>query len=247
MTLTVRNVQADVPPAVHDAVASFWAAALGAHTRAASEHHTHLVGLDAVCGFHVQRREDGVRRFHLDLDSIDVPGDVARLVGAGGEHVGTRPQGDGEVVASPSGLLACVVEAGRIVPELAAPGANPSRMAAVFADVPAADVDAEVAFWETAFVTTSAVSDERDEYVLLDHVEAVGGPIAFEVQRVDDEPRFHVDLATADVPAEAVRLEGLGAVRVAEVASWIVLADPAGQPFCVVPADAPDLPRSETP
>lgn len=243
MSLTVRNVQVDVPDADHDAVLAFWAAALGATPRRASGPHTHLVEPASVCGVHVQRREDGASRLHLDLDSTDVEADVARLVAAGGAQTGERPQGDGLVVASPAGLLVCVIEAGRIVPELAPAARDGARLEAVFADVPAEALDAEVAFWTAAFETTAEVSNQRDEYVLLDHEDAVGGPIAFEVQRVGArEPRFHLDLAADDVAAEAARLEGLGASRVAEIATWVVLADPADNLLCVVPADAFDLP-----
>ncbi|MFA9429091.1 VOC family protein [Egicoccus sp. AB-alg2] len=237
MSLRLRNVQADAPAAAHDAVVAFWAAALGAaSTRRASEHHTHLVGHDAVCGLHVQRREDGVSRFHLDLDTDDVAGEVQRLLAAGATHVASRPQGDGDVLASPAGLVLCVVETGRIEPELGTPGHGPARLAAVFVDVPAGLVDAEVGFWTAAFEVDARVATERDEYVLLGDVPGVSGPVRFEVQRLDDgAPRYHVDLDATDVTDAAARLQAAGAAHVQDVDSWVTLADPAGLLLCVVP------------
>jgi Glyoxalase-like domain len=50
--------------------------------------------------------------------------------------------------------------------------------------------------------------------------------------------RAHVDLLTADLPAEVDRLVGLGATRVADVeeagATWTTLTDPAGNEFDLV-------------
>ena len=55
--------------------------------------------------------------------------------------------------------------------------------------------------------------------------------------------RLHIDLRPADQAAEVARLEGLGARPVdvgqgAEV-TWVVLADPDGNEFCVLRALAP--------
>ena len=52
--------------------------------------------------------------------------------------------------------------------------------------------------------------------------------------------RLHLDLRPEDQQAEVDRLLGLGAVRVDigqdETATWIVLADPEGNEFCVLRA-----------
>jgi len=54
--------------------------------------------------------------------------------------------------------------------------------------------------------------------------------------------RFHLDILEPDIEAEAARLEGLGARRLdglrqeelgSAVVSWIVMADPEGNEFCV--------------
>jgi len=56
--------------------------------------------------------------------------------------------------------------------------------------------------------------------------------------------RLHLDLRPGDQAAEVARLEGLGARRVdvgqgTEV-SWVVLADPGGNEFCVLRALKPE-------
>ncbi|MGN6781828.1 MAG: VOC family protein [Marmoricola sp.] len=51
--------------------------------------------------------------------------------------------------------------------------------------------------------------------------------------------RLHLDLRPDDQDAEVARLEGLGARRVdigQESVSWVVMADPAGNEFCVLRA-----------
>jgi len=52
--------------------------------------------------------------------------------------------------------------------------------------------------------------------------------------------RLHLDLRPEDHAAEVARLEGLGGRRVdvgqGPEASWIVMADPAGNEFCVLRA-----------
>jgi predicted enzyme related to lactoylglutathione lyase len=54
--------------------------------------------------------------------------------------------------------------------------------------------------------------------------------------------RLHLDLHVPDVDAEARRLEGLGATRIGRVDQfgihWIVMHDPEGNEFCVVPSES---------
>jgi len=58
--------------------------------------------------------------------------------------------------------------------------------------------------------------------------------------------RFHLDLVPDDHEREVERLEALGATRPSigqiGVESWVVLADPEGNEFCVL--DEPDLPEA---
>jgi hypothetical protein len=56
--------------------------------------------------------------------------------------------------------------------------------------------------------------------------------------------RLHLDLRPDDQDAEVRRVEGLGARRVSvgqgADASWVVLADPEGNEFCVLRALTPE-------
>ena len=56
--------------------------------------------------------------------------------------------------------------------------------------------------------------------------------------------RLHLDLRPDDQPAEVARLEGLGARRVSvgqgEDVTWVVMADPEGNEFCILRALTPE-------
>lgn len=57
--------------------------------------------------------------------------------------------------------------------------------------------------------------------------------------------RLHLDLRPESQSAEVARLEGLGATRVdvgqGDNRTWVVMADPEGNEFCVQPAHAPQV------
>jgi predicted enzyme related to lactoylglutathione lyase len=81
----------------------------------------------------------------------------------------------------------------------------------------------------------------KEPYFLLMPAQREFPPLA--LQRVPEpktaKNRMHLDIRTPDVPAEAKRLEGLGATRVDVGQSgdegWITMADPEGNEFCVCP------------
>lgn len=54
------------------------------------------------------------------------------------------------------------------------------------------------------------------------------------VQSIQHASRVHLDIETDDIPAEVARLEKLGAKRIANVKTWVVMGAPTGQRFCVV-------------
>jgi hypothetical protein len=95
-------------------------------------------------------------------------------------------------------------------------------------------------FWE-AVVGGEQLTDEPEGYETRLSIE--GGPVLdLCFQRVSEPPndplRLHLDLAGGAQQAEVVdRLLGLGARRV-DIGQgdvpWVVLADPAGNPFCVM-------------
>jgi glyoxalase superfamily protein len=51
--------------------------------------------------------------------------------------------------------------------------------------------------------------------------------------------RFHLDIETDDVAAEVERLTRLGAAKVADGRTWVVMRDPSGLLFDVVPNQSP--------
>jgi predicted enzyme related to lactoylglutathione lyase len=69
------------------------------------------------------------------------------------------------------------------------------------------------------------------------------------LQRVEEpkavKNRMHLDIEVSDIEAEAQRLVALGAARVSEGpcsehgSSWILMADPEGNEFCVCDAGQP--------
>ena len=93
-------------------------------------------------------------------------------------------------------------------------------------------------FW-TAALRTEITTDYEGHFVMLAPWDASG--VALGLQRVPEEVtgknRVHVDLHTDDRSAEVDRLIGLGATIVDDQKvpglAWTVLADPAGNVFCV--------------
>jgi predicted enzyme related to lactoylglutathione lyase len=94
-------------------------------------------------------------------------------------------------------------------------------------------------FWSAALGYESAIAVEN--YVVLLPVGGSGPKLL--LQKVPEakatKNRMHLDIDIADIEAEARRLEALGARRLeSEIrdewgTSWIVMADPEGNEFCV--------------
>jgi hypothetical protein len=113
-----------------------------------------------------------------------------------------------------------------------------SRLFKVVIDVPAADHDRELSFWQAA-VGQQLLPFDHPEY----HGAALHGQdFWLLMQRLDGgAARVHLDIHTDDLAAEVDRLERLGAERVQRVHSWWVMRDPAGLVFCVIPDPAGTL------
>jgi hypothetical protein len=108
-----------------------------------------------------------------------------------------------------------------------------SRIFKVVIDVPPADHDRELAFWQAASGLPLGQSARYPEYHGAD---LHGQEFELLIQRLGEGPaRVHVDIHTDDLEAEVARLERLGAQRVERVHHWWVMRDPAGLPFCVLP------------
>lgn len=115
-----------------------------------------------------------------------------------------------------------------------------SRLAGFIIDCNTTDLDTAAQFWSRALglPTKESGNPEDENYVLLDT-----GPDDYhiEVQKVDHPSRVHLDIETDDIEAEVRRLEALGATRVAQVRTWVVMEAPTGQRFCVVRPQRQDL------
>lgn len=110
-----------------------------------------------------------------------------------------------------------------------------SKLAGFIIDCQTADLAAAADFWGAALgmAVRRLPAEEGEKYVqLVDPAER----LHVEVQSVEHPSRVHLDIETDDVPAEVCRLQRLGAKRLADVHSWVVMQAPTGQRFCVVQA-----------
>lgn len=116
----------------------------------------------------------------------------------------------------------------------------PLRIATLVLD--ATDLSRAARFWSHAL--GYKVTDESATWVSLD--DPAGRGLSLALQPRDDKKadvnRLHMDLAAADVQAEVKRLESLGATRAkwpyytSATPSFVVMLDPEGNEFCVVPS-----------
>jgi predicted enzyme related to lactoylglutathione lyase len=112
-----------------------------------------------------------------------------------------------------------------------------SRLAGFIIDCRTEDLDGAADFWSRALGLTVRAEQEGGAYV---NFERWSG-LHIEVQKVEHESRVHLDIETDDIEAEVLRLEGLGAKRVAKIRTWWVMEAPTGQRFCVVRPQGPEL------
>ncbi|MEU7653331.1 VOC family protein [Micromonospora taraxaci] len=111
-----------------------------------------------------------------------------------------------------------------------------SRVYALLIDAPAAQATRAAEFWSAALGVSTRTHPAEPQFVGLH--EALPGLVAA-VQAVDDEPRFHLDIETDDVPAETARLIGLGATEVSRWLECRILRAPGGHLLCVLPVESP--------
>ena len=100
-------------------------------------------------------------------------------------------------------------------------------------------------FWSEALGYTTLGG--AGSYVML--VDASGQQPKLLLQAVPEgktiKNRMHLDIEVGDIEAEATRLEGLGAKRVAPEqmhehgTNWVLMTDPEGNEFCVCDGGAP--------
>ncbi|MFD5349282.1 VOC family protein [Streptomyces anulatus] len=242
--MTLQLVQVNLKARDESALGRFWAEALGwgASSEGPGVANLEPVGFDwpdpsAVCLDLVRVPEPETVRYrvHIELATSSEAHHtelVARL-----KELGATPADTGRgdvlrtVLADPEGNVFSVLEPRELYRDT-------GPMAAVVVDC--ADPRAMVRFWGEAIDWT--VHELTDERALLRSVKGVGPYLEFR-RTPDDEvvrSRIHLDVMSdrgEDQATEVARLEGLGATR-ADVGqgdvSWVVLADPEGNEFCVL-------------
>jgi len=108
-----------------------------------------------------------------------------------------------------------------------------SQLAGFIIDCDTDDLDAAAAFWGEALGCNLTRTDDPEDAAYVE-LETAPDEVHVEVQRVNHPSRLHMDIETDDIEAEVVRLENLGATRIAQVKQWWVMEAPTGHRFCVV-------------
>lgn len=115
-----------------------------------------------------------------------------------------------------------------------------SRLAGFIIDCQTEDLDAAARFWGAA-LGLQAESPAQAAEALYRRLKSAPADLHVEVQQVRHESRVHLDIEADDIEAEARRLEALGARRIANVHSWVVMQAPTGQRFCIVRVQRSDF------
>jgi predicted enzyme related to lactoylglutathione lyase len=108
-----------------------------------------------------------------------------------------------------------------------------SRVTAFVLDCQVDDLSTATEFWSKALGRPVASGDQDGDGRYAELKTDKDEPFLL-LQRVEHEPRIHLDIETDDIDAEVARLEALGATRVAFVKRWWVMQAPTGHRFCVV-------------
>jgi predicted enzyme related to lactoylglutathione lyase len=221
-------------------LARFWAAALRWEVAAETDDEIGLVPTDGtrfgIVFEPVAEPKRGANRLHLDLTTTSVDDQqetVAGLLELGGRHIdiGQSPDEGHVVLADPEGNEFCIIE----------PTNNFLADCGRFGSITCAGTREVGYFWSEA-LGWPLVWDQDEETAIRapDRTGPLitwgGPPLAPKVGK----NRLHLDIAPPvdiDQQAEVERLVSLGATRIdigqGDV-SWVVMADPDGNEFCVL-------------
>jgi catechol 2,3-dioxygenase-like lactoylglutathione lyase family enzyme len=220
-------------------LARFWAGVLSWDTADEPEGGIALLPSDDT-GFRIEffpteEPKTGPNRMHLDLTSTSLEDQqltVARSLGLGARHIdiGQRPADPHVVLADPEGNEFCVIEPG-----------NNFLADCGFIGALACDGSQDVGYFWREALGWPLVWDQDQETAIRSPGGGPkitwGGP---PVRPKTGKNRLHFDIAPpadGDQQAEVDRLVSLGATRIdigqGEV-SWVVMADPDGNEFCLL-------------
>jgi hypothetical protein len=230
----------DFPASEFDAGKGFWAAATGYELSAPRGEGGEFATLVPPAGdayVKVQRLGEGLTRLHLDVH-VDEPRVVAEQALALGAEVVDDHQHSYVVLRSPSGLVFCVVPAvdATVPPAAQWAGGQHSRLDQICLDVPQADYDDELAFWQE--LLGGQWKTRHADPLATRMADAAAIEVRLQPSILASEPSGHLHLATDNRPAEVSRLVGLGAMKRVDRGSWTLLEAVGGLAVCVV--DDPD-------
>ena len=182
-----------------------------------------------------ERPKSGQNQMHFDLTSVspeEQQETVARALELGARHldIGQLPEEGHVVLADPEGNEFCVIEAG-----------NGFLADTAFIGAINCDGSQEVGYFWSQALGWPLVWDQDEETAIQSPAGGSkmswGGP---PVNPKTGKNRLHLDIAPpadGDQQAEVDRLVSLGASRIdigqGDV-SWVVMADPDGNEFCVL-------------
>jgi hypothetical protein len=220
-------------------LARFWAGVLGREMIGDPQDGVMLPPSDDL-GFRLgflpaQLEKTGRNQAHFDLTSTSLEAQqqtVARALELGGRHfdVGQLPEEEHVVLADPEGNEFCVIEPG-----------NNFLDGCGFIGALSSDGTQEVGYFWSEALGWPLVWDQDQETAIQSpdggpKITWGGPPVAPKTGK----NRLHFDIAPpadGDQGAEVDRLVSLGATRIdigqGEV-SWVVMADPDGNEFCVL-------------
>ena len=110
-----------------------------------------------------------------------------------------------------------------------------SRLGGLVIDCQGADLDEAGRFWGGLFGYEAFRDPEDPDSEKYRTLLTPPGEVLMLLQDVAHSSRVHLDIETDDLEAEAVRLEALGAKRIARIRDWQVMEAPTGHRFCLVP------------
>jgi hypothetical protein len=115
-----------------------------------------------------------------------------------------------------------------------------SRVAVVLIDHPEESYADAAGFWAAATGSEPPSREGPDPAEPYESLKRLPGGVLFELQRTGSgtPPRVHLDIETDDVAAEVARLTDLGATVAERPDGFVVLNDPGGLVFCVVPVQS---------
>jgi predicted enzyme related to lactoylglutathione lyase len=220
-------------------VASFWSGVLGWELTDDPDNGVTLLPSDDT-GFRLRfvrtdAQKSGQNRIHFDLTSTSLENQqetVARALTLGGRHIdiGQLPEEEHVVLADPEGNEFCVIEPG-----------NKFLADCGFIGALSCDGSQEVGYFWSGALGWPLVWDQDQETAIRSPRGGPkitwGGP---PLMPKTGKYRLHFDLAPpadGDQQAEVDRLVSLGATRIdigQGGVSWVMMADPDGNEFCVL-------------